>query len=284
VTGGFDPDSVFVEIRNAARLTGGLPLRRGNQVILPAAGEVMVTGDLHGDAASFDRIVRIADLASSPSRHLVLQELVHGHDDENGAAGSCVLIERAARLINRFPGRVHVILGNHEASELTGRVIVKEGVVLNRLVEIAAARRYGERHEEALAFFHGFWRSLPLAVRMPNRVLVSHSTPSRRFLDGFSAEVLARPLEPRDFDRGGSAYALLWGRDFEPETAERVRRILDADVFVVGHTPCEEGFAAPNGVHVILDSQGAPGKYVILPLERPLTCEDILGRIGSVWG
>lgn len=270
-------------IRNAARELSACPYRRGNELLFPAEGELLVTGDLHGDVESFSRIVEAAALESNPFRHLLLQELVHGRDSMDNSA-SCRLVEEAAALVNRFPARVHILMGNHEMAELTGRVIMKEGVVLNQVFNGGAASRYENLLQEAIGEFRAFWRAMPLAARTSNRVFISHSTPSRKRLAAFDRAVLRRPLADEDFSRdGGAAYALLWGRDFSPEAADEFARIIDVDFFVVGHTPCPDGFAAPNSRHVILDSQGPSGKYLLLPLASPLTYAGIVDRIRPIW-
>lgn len=276
-------DALISDIRNAGKLAAAAHFRRGNEIVLPADGDVFITGDLHGDVDSFERIVALADLTHNPRRHLILQELVHGRDSEPGECGSCVLTEKVARLITRFPRRVHLLLGNHEMAELTGRVIMKEGVVLNKLFEELVKARYDGHGEEALSTLHGLWRSLPLAARTPNRVFISHSTPSAQQLAGFTPEILRRPLVDADFARSGAAYALCWGRDFAPETAERVAASLDADFLVVGHTPCTEGYQTPNRRHIILDSQGSSGKYLLAPLAGSLTYDELVGRIRPIW-
>jgi hypothetical protein len=53
--------------------------------------------------------------------------------------------------------------------------------------------------------------------------------------------------------RGGTVYALSWGRDTRPETAEAFGRLVDADWFVTGHHPCMEGYRLANARHLILD-------------------------------
>jgi hypothetical protein len=277
-----DANAVFAALAAAAQAAAHSPMRRGSTIHLPAQGDVLITGDLHADIASFERIVKIAELDRRPSRHLVLQELVHASDGARPGA-SCLLAERAAALIACFPDRVHLILGNHEAAEFTGRVIIKESVVLNHVFEQEAASRYGAMKGEALARMHALWRSLPLAVRTQHRMLVTHSTPSRQMLEKFDAGVLDRALEPADFERGGSAYAFLWGRDFTPATTDMLQGLLGADVFVVGHTPCPDGWRAPNGHHIILDSQGPSAACLVAPLDRPLTYDELRGRIRPIW-
>ena len=278
-----DVDSILPVLAAAAQAASRCSLRQGSTIHLPARGEVLITGDLHADMASFDRIVRIAELEKHPSRHLILQELVHSSDGARRLTDSCLMVERTAALMTRFPDRVHLILGNHEAAEFTGRVIMKESVVLNHLFADEVAARYGGRKEDALAALHALWRSLPLAARTRHRVLISHSTPSRPMLEGLDVGVLDRTLVPADFERGGAAYAFLWGRDFTPATADALVGLLGADAFIVGHTPCPDGWRAPNGRHIILDSQGPSAACMLMSLDRPLTYDELRGRIRPIW-
>ncbi len=277
-------ETAISHIKHAAAAISESPYRRGNELIFPEEEELVVTGDLHGQVASFERMVEEADLARHGQRHLLLQELVHGKKTTEAADESSILIERAAALVTKFPTRVHILMGNHEMAEFTGRLMMKNSVIINELFKESLAERYGERAEEMTAYLHRLWKALPLAARTMNRVFVSHSTPSGKMLSGFDAEVLKRSLDVTDFLReGGSAYALLWGRDFSEETAERLRDILDADFFIVGHTPCEEGYKTPNSRHIILDSQGPEGKYLPVPLRGALTYEQLAGRIRPIW-
>jgi len=175
-------------------------------------------------------------------------------------------------------------MGNHEMAELTGRTILKEGVVLNQVFANAVTARYDGRGEEAMSAMKEFWRALPLAARTANGVFISHSTPSRDFLDKFTSDVLSRPLESADFARSGGAYALCWGRDFTPDIADRFALLVGAQFLVVGHTPCDDGFLTPNERHIVLDSQGPSGKYLLAPLEGNLTYAELVGRIRPLWG
>jgi hypothetical protein len=170
-------------------------------------------------------------------------------------------------------------MGNHEMAELSGRIILKDGKVLNELFSRSLEARYDGRGEEAFAYFRGLWRSMPLAIRTANRLFISHSTPGLPRLDDFDAAALEADDVTHDLSREGPVYGLLWGRDFSHAAAERLHRVLDADFFIVGHTPCAEGFGIPNERHVMLDSQGPAGCCALLPLDQPLTLAEIAGRI-----
>jgi len=276
-----DIDRLLAEVKDAARVLLDDPLRRGNLISLDG-DDVVIAGDLHGDVAAFDAVVELAGLSTHPRRHLILQELVHGNG-ESDVCRSCILVEKACALVNSFAPRVHLLMGNHEMAELTGRPILKNGTVLNKAFDSGVEERYGERAGEVSMYFQALWRSMALAARTPNRVFISHSTPVRSFLADFDAAVLERPLQGEDIERRGSAYALVWGRDFSDEAADRFAAMVGADFLVVGHTPCPEGFDVPNHRHVVLDSQGPSGACLVLPLHAPLTLEEIVGRIRPLW-
>ena len=75
----------------------------------------------------------IAALDRNPGRHLVLQELIHGKPSirKTRAIARTSSWTWSAALKCQYPDRVHLILGNHELSELTGRIIAKDGKTLN---------------------------------------------------------------------------------------------------------------------------------------------------------
>ena len=129
----------------------------------------MVVGDLHGNLAIFRQILAVAALAEHPDRHLVLQELVHGqhfYPDEKGEK-SHQLVDLVAALKCQYPSRVHVILGNHELSELTGRVIAKYGTTLNALFRQGIETAYGPHAEAIYKAYLDLFTAMPPAVRTP---------------------------------------------------------------------------------------------------------------------
>ena len=104
------------------------------------ADDVMVVGDLHGNLPAFKQVLTIASLDLHPGRHLVLQELIHGKLMYPGERGdrSHQLVDLFAAMKCHWPERVHLILGNNELSEMTGRVIGKDE--LRSLIFIDGAR------------------------------------------------------------------------------------------------------------------------------------------------
>ena len=131
-----DPDRLLRTLYKAAEAVRRTPGRQGRVVRLPAATDILVAGDMHGNLGNFQAVYQNADLANNPGRHLVLQELVHGKQCyPNGGDKSHQLIDLFAALKCQYPDRVHLLLGNHELSQWTNRLVLKEDKDLNALRE-----------------------------------------------------------------------------------------------------------------------------------------------------
>jgi len=274
-------DHIMALMDWAAQANLNTPLRSGFLQPLPDVGEVMVAGDLHGHMGSMERLIEIANLQRHRSRHLVIHELVHElyGDEEEGACRSYRLVEVAARLKVTFPNQVHYLLGNHEFSEVVDLEIGKNGRFLNEEFRQGLEEAYAERWTDVKRAFKRFWRTCPLAIRTKNRLFISHSTPRSSRAAELDLNYLRGLSVEETFKRKSPVFYMLWGRDYSPETADALVRQFEADVFIVGHTPCPDGVKAPNHRHVILDSTTVDAKYVILPLDRPLSHADVLRRV-----
>ena len=269
-------DHAIALMDEATRANRADPFLSGFIVELPNEGEVLITGDLHGHRGNFQRIVEIADLPRYHQRHLVLQELVHDLATGSEVCRSYRLVETVARLKARFPSQVHVLLGNHEFSELLSLEIGKQGRELTVAFDDGGRAAYGDRWQEVKDGYRRFWETSPLAVRTQNRLFVSHSTPRMEKIGDLSLDYLRHATPSDILERNGPVFSMLWGRDYRPRAAEEFAQRVDADILIVGHTPCEDGVLAPNGRHVVLDCKDFDGRYLLLPLDRPLTQQDVL--------
>ena len=251
-----DPAKVLATIRQAARIFREAPGRNGSEMLLADAEDVIVVGDLHGNIPALVKVLEYAKLDQHKKRHLVLQELIHGPRmyPDDGGDKSHQLVDLVCALKGQYARRVHVILGNHELSEITGRAIAKNGIPLNALYHIGAKTAFGDAAEEICEAYRELFLTYPLAVRTENRVLMVHSVPDGLWLDHFQPEILqAKEWSPKDMARGGSVYGLTWGRDIRQETIDRFRGMVDADLVITGHQPCEDGFSIANQNQIIID-------------------------------
>lgn len=279
-------DGVIASYHRAAEANRNTPTRKGNVVYLDAecGDDVMITADLHGHRKNFNAIRRIADLANHPRRHLVLQEVCHGGPTypTNGGCMSHSMLEDVARLKNNFPDRVHFLLSNHEAAEVIDYPILKAKKMLNLLFRMGLQEVYGPACEKVRQAAVQFIQSCPVAIRLPGDVWLTHSAPERCQLEGFDRGVLERPLEYDDFQEHSDLFRMLWGRDHRTENAQAFADALGAKVLIHGHEPCCEGSAVPNSLQIILDCCHDKGRYVIVPLDRGYTQQEIVGRIQAL--
>ena len=254
--------------------------RRGNVVHLPAQGEVILTGDLHGHWRNFERIVTYADLANRPDRHVVLHEILHGGpEDGHGGCLSFELLAAALQYQLDFPDQVHLVMGNHDTAIITDSDVMKAGREMNKAMKTALKRRFGTEYEAVMEALQHYLLSEALAVRCPNGVWFSHSLPACRLLDQFDAGILERPLTVADCIRPGSAYLLTWGRRQAPETLEALARKLGVELFVLGHQPQESGWMRMDPNALVLASDHSHGVLLPVELDRTYTLTDLVERL-----
>ena len=267
----------------AAMLTRQEPLRRGNVVCLPPKGDLVVLGDLHGNTENLRKVVEWAALSLHRDRYVVLQELVHGGPlDSRGRDHSFRLLEEAAELKCRFGSQVQMVLSNHDLAELTGSTITKGSHNVSSAFWRGLANAYGEGWPEVHGAYQRLLSALPLAVRTPSGVFISHSTPQRDTLDLLDYTIFDRPLTAEDYLPGGSAYALVWGRFQDQEVADTFAKRVGAEVLVTGHQASAPGVKAPTSRHIILVSDGPSGRFLHIRLDTSVPFNVLLHQVTRI--
>lgn len=261
------------------------PLRKGQYLDFSSPGEVVMTGDLHGNERNFDKIVRFTGLAENPKRHLILHELLHEAQASSEGCFSFRLLERALRLQKAFPRRVHLLLGNHALCQVFDKPVARNGGDAVGFLRAGLEKVYGKYAPQVCQAMHEFLLSEPLAARLPNRIMLSHSLPSPAKMSLFDPRVLYQDqLEDADLQSDGSAYLLLWGRRHQPEQLERLGQDWDVDLFVVGHQPQEMGFSVANPRQLILSSDNNHGCCLLIDLSRSYTIETLAENVVRLAG
>ncbi len=273
VTGAFDL------LNEVAQLNREDPLRSGSLLNFGSAGQVVMTGDLHGHLGNFAKLQRFCALERSPGRFVILHELIHQEPDTAGGVDVSIdLLLEAAAWKRRFPDNVFFLQSNHELSQLRGHEITKGGRCVLADFERGVAERFGAGSVAVLTAVNEYISSLPLAARLSNGIFLSHSLPDALWWDHFDTSVFDREPTTADLEPGGAAYALVWGRFQTPEVVEFFARQLGVEVFVVGHTPQEMGYAR-IGRMLILASEHAHGVFLPIDLNRRYTPEELEGQV-----
>ena len=277
-----DPERLLRTLRLARTQTLATPGRRGRIVELDGAREVLIAGDLHGHLGHFQQLFKLANLGQNPDRHLVLQEMIHGpfHYPEGGDR-SHQMVDLYAAMKCQFPKQVHYLMGNHEFAQWIGRKIAKGDSEQNTLFLAGVLHQYGD---EMGTLIYDAYRELfaviPLMVRTPNRVCMTHSLPSASKMASFDPSILAKEvLEPSDLLPSSPIYSLLWGRDASPANATKFLEKVDGDLLITGHIPTQNGYTVPNDRQIIIDCADRPAACCLFPCDRPLTHDELVACI-----
>lgn len=279
------PDRMLTHLRQAVALVRAMPGRRGHTLKLEGCTEVLAAGDLHGHVAHFQALLKLADLANNPTRHFVLQEVIHGKFRyPKGGDKSHQLVDLFAALKGQFPKQVHYVPGNHELAQWTDRPVIKMDENQNARFREGVDEAYGPKFgPQIYAAYLELFQACPAMIRTPNGVLISHSLPNTRSLALFDPAKLERETyAPEDVRPGGTLHSLLWGRETTAEAAANFLRRMGADLLVSGHVACEQGFAAPNDRQVIVDCAESPAGYALFPADRPLTHQELVACVRTI--
>lgn len=255
-----------------------------NLIPLPDYGQVVMTGDLHGNIGNFRKLQAFADLDRYAERHVVLHEMIHCMDqqfsgNDGGGDGSCMLLMQVAKWKTLFPDQVHLLLGNHGIAQITGREICKGGSASVAGFTGWVCQRFGDDGARVLEAVCKFLFSCALGIRTPNRIFLSHSLPNPKDMDRFDVEVFDRPLRQEDILPGGQAYMLTWGRGHDAQQLDRLAEMLDVDFFLTGHQPQESGFACHHDRLIILASEHNQGCFLPIDLSKQYTFSQLAKRI-----
>lgn len=263
-----------------AKLNRSCRYRVGNLIELPSNGRVLVAGDLHGHLRNFERIMKLADLPNRSDTHVVLQEIIHGgpEDDFGGCLSYRLLLEALSWKI-RFPDQVHFVLGNHDTAVVSNSSVLKAGKEMNRSMRDAMRRDYGDEYDNVSNSLSDYLMSQPLAVRCANRIWISHSLPPDMAIENFDLSIFNRPYTLDDIERPNAIYQLTWGRRQSSETLAAMARMLDVDVFVLGHQPQEQGWAQVGDNTLILASEHSFGCVLFFNLSQSYTLETLTRNI-----
>jgi hypothetical protein len=270
------PQTIIDFLNSGAEANHADVCRRGNLVHLPGQGNLVATGDLHGHRRNFERIVTFADLANYPDRHVVLQEIIHGGpEDPEGGCLSYRLLFDVVRYKLSFPDRVHIIMGNHDVAFVSDSEVIKNGKEMNRSIRAALEGEFQQDSAEIKLAIDRFLISQPLAVRCENRIWLSHSLPGDHSWEEFDREILDRPLEEKDLVKSGSVYFLIWGRKHSQPALDKMAKLFDVDIFILGHQPQEQGWSRAGENLIIIASDHNHGCLLPIDLAKSYTVEQL---------
>jgi hypothetical protein len=278
------PSALADIFRDAARMTGQDPGRKGNVVSLGAGLEVIVAGDLHGHRANLAKIIAYADLGHHPHRRLVLQEIIHGPPDpRTGQDRSVDALLRACRLKVAHPQQVIFLLGNHDVAQVTGNEITKAGRgVCASFTESLRLAAGADDAAELVAAVNEFLLSMPLAVRCRGGALICHTLPTPDRLALAGQDIPDGPYRPEDLKRGGRVYEWTWGRQQTPEHIDHLAEHLKATFFVLAHKHIDSAYELISPKAIVLTAEHEHGAILVFPSDLPLAEASVVRNLKPI--
>ncbi len=265
-------------LQEAAALIREDPNRSASLLAFGSAGQLVMTGDMHGNLRNFAKLQRFCALERSPGRSVILHELIHEEPSPGQPDLSIDLLIKAAEWKCQFPDNVFFLQSNHELSQLCRHEITKGGRIVIEDFDHGVETRFGRLATVVMEGVRAYLDALPLAARTANGIFLSHSLPDPLSIETFDSTVFDRKPTMADCSPGGAAYSLVWGRFHTPEIVEHFARRLDADVFIVGHTPQETGHTVV-GQLIILASDHNHGVFLPIDLGRTYSAAELASNV-----
>ncbi|MDY7109375.1 MAG: metallophosphoesterase [Planctomycetota bacterium] len=266
-----DAAAVIALFRHAAEAMRGAERRENSIVRLPARGRLIATGDLHDNPFHLEKIIRLARLDESPDHYVVMHELIHGERLLNGMDFSYRMLSRVAELIVDRPEQVHSVLANHELAQMTGRGVSKGAGNSVELFLMALDYVFGERALDVAEAINGFIAAMPIALisESPDDaggVLCAHSLPMAAMMPHFDTDLFHRDLREEDYRAPhGSAYLMVWGRQYTVEQTEELAQRWGVKLFCLGHEHAETGIEMRGPRVIILNTDHE--RATVLPID-----------------
>ena len=264
-----DVEAVVNLFQNAIRIMLDDSKRQGSVVRLPARGKLLATGDLHDNPGHFATTVKLAKLSTSVDNHVVLHELIHGDRLVNGLDLSYRMLVKVALLMESHPGQVHVVLANHELSQMAGHPVSKGGSDMTANFDAGLEWVFGDSWESVADALREFILALPLAVITENGICCAHSLPGPSQMSRFDIDIINRTLTKEDYaPLVGSAWMMVWGRGHTSEQMENIAQEWGISLFCLGHAFVENGIEIGGPRTILLNTDHARATVLSIPLDE----------------
>lgn len=255
--------------------------RTGGLIELHKKGKALVVTDIHGNLEDFERYMKIwGELKrKGKENHLIIAgDYIHAMPGQK-VDYSINILESVIKL--EKSDNVHVLLGNHEWSHLSGVDVYKAGINQKIQFELNLVKKFGfEKYEKRMEIYNKFFAGLPIAVKTGNGIFISHAAPAK------SAKTIQDIIDATKngyLMNNNVLNELLWNRypdNYNDSDIENFLKIVGCKVSVVGHTPVD-GYEV-IGRQIILSSSFSRGRkaYLEIDLEKEITgVEDVVKMI-----
>ena len=234
-------------------------------VELPQKGKVLIITDLHGNLEDYERYIDIWKKFKDKNNHLILTgDFIHSCYVNDG---SLEIID-SVKILYENEKDFHVLLGNHEWAQILDESIYKGGLNQTQDFKGLVYKKYGKKTEEKMEFYKKFFKTLAIAVRTENKVLISHAGPSPHLKN----EKDIKNISNNDYSNNLVLYDMVWNRNMECSRnyLDPFLTYLKCNASIVGHTPVE-GVELVGNQLIVSSSFGTEQKaFIELDLEEEI--------------
>jgi len=250
----------------------------GRLVKIPAKGETIMVGDIHGDLDSLVHVLEDSDFLEKTFKNKGVHIIFLGDYGDRGAFSTEVYYT-ILTLKMQFPENVILLRGNHEGPE---DLLADPHDLPNQLQE-----RFGREGNEVYTKIRGLFNYLYTAVLVNEGYVILHGgVPSQATkLEDLANAQEIHPKEthleeilwsdPNDEIKGTYPSPRGAGKLFGEDITEKFLEMLNAKVLVRGHEPCEDGFKVNHHdkILTLFSRKGAPyfnsyGAYLQINLSK----------------
>jgi diadenosine tetraphosphatase ApaH/serine/threonine PP2A family protein phosphatase len=217
----------------------------GRMIQMPAVGEATIVGDLHGDLNSLGQILKTSDfLQKAQSGKQPLLIFLGDYGDRGTSSPEVYYV--VFKLKTNFPENVVLMRGNHEGPE---DLLASPHDLPNDL-----RHTFGDNWSTVYSKLRELFNYLYNAVIVEGRCVLLHGgVPSRaKSLDDVAYAQLKHPSEshleeilwsdPEEGIEGTFPSPRGAGKLFGQDVTLRFLEMLNVNVLIRGHEPCDSGF------------------------------------------
>ena len=258
-------------------LVGSLGIT-GRLVEVPAVGEAIIVGDIHGDLESLAHVIEDSNFMEKAKDGQDILLIFLGDYGDRGFHSPEVYYV-VLKLKELFPERVILMRGNHEGPD--------DLLASPHDLPIHLNRKFGERGSAVYLKLRELFNHLYNAVLIDERYILLHGgAPSQASTINDIAYAHEKHPHERHLEeilwsdpwegiKGTYASPRGAGRLFGENVTDRLLKMLDVKALIRGHEPSEEGFKTNHGEKVltIFSRRGPPyfndsGAYLHLDLSQ----------------
>lgn len=238
----------------------------GKLLELPRKGKAIVVTDLHGNLEDYKTYLSIWEESPPDTRLIITGDFIHG--PKTCPDNSLQILDSIIDLSDERKD-FHALLGNHELSHLNENPVYKDSINQKLEFENILHTKYGYWWTDVLEEFLDFFRKLPVAVKTANKVMISHSAPSR---DVNNLDEIVN-ITNKGYYGNNRLWEFLWNRpeDYTSKDLNYFLKAVECEFSVVGHTPVD-GFRVIYDKQLIISSSTDQRRkaYLELDLEKDI--------------